>query len=126
MRASTVGTLYGALVLSVAILEGRTRFRPPRSLQFIGDVSYTVYLSHLFVLSTIGRLWRMTSPSPDTLVDNMLVFLIMFAAVVAYGWLGYRLIEEPLLRVSHRLRGRWFGNGSRSLPDSEAHSGASQ
>jgi len=110
MRVSAIGTLYGFLVLSLATLEREKKFFAPRFLQFIGDISYTVYLSHVLVLSAIGKLWGMTNPAQNSLFDNMLACLIMLAAVVSYGWLGYRLIELPILRVSHRLRTRWFEN----------------
>ena len=123
MRASIIGSLYGPLVLSVAILERRAKLSPPKSLQFVGDVSYTVYLSHVLILSAIGRLWLMASPAPNSLLDNILVCLTMLAAVVGYGWVGYRLVEEPILRASHRLRVRWFENGSRNLPNPAVNSG---
>ncbi len=126
LRATIMGTLYGSLVLSVAILERLNKFNPPKSLQFVGDVSYTIYLSHILVLSAIGRLWQMASPAPDSLLDNMLVFLIIPAAVVGYGWVGYRLIEEPILRVSHRLRVRWFDNGFRDMPNPTVNSRAAR
>lgn len=38
----------------------------------------------------------------------MFACLIMSTAVLVYGWLGYRLVEHPLLRISHNLRSRWF------------------
>ena len=114
LRVSIIGTLYGILVLSVIALEKLNKFTVPKSLQFIGDISYTVYLSHILVLSAIGRLWLMTSSVPNSLLDNMVASLIMLAAVVSYGWVGYRLIEQPILQVSHRLRARWFDNGCRN------------
>lgn len=126
LRMSLVGALYGLLVLAVATLEKRERFRPPRFLQFLGDVSYTVYLSHLLVLSAIGRLWLIASPAPHSLWDNLFACLAMLAAVVAYGWLGYRLLEQPLLQLSHRLRTRWFDTGRRRTPRPPVNTDAAQ
>jgi peptidoglycan/LPS O-acetylase OafA/YrhL len=96
--------------MSVVMLEILNKLAIPRFLQFIGDISYTVYLSHILVLSAIGRLWLLTTPAPNSLLDNMLACFTMIAAIVGYGWLGYRLIEQPILQVSHRLRTRWFEN----------------
>lgn len=70
LRVSVIGTLYGLLVLSVLTLEKLSKFIVPKSMQFIGDISYTVYLSHVLVLSAIGRLWLMTSPAPNSLLPE--------------------------------------------------------
>jgi exopolysaccharide production protein ExoZ len=108
VRVGIIGILYGLLVLSFAASEKAGRMATPRSMQFLGNISYTVYLSHTLVLSAIGRMWMMINPVPDRLYDNLLAFLIMVAAVIGYGWVGYRLVEQPALAVSHRLRTRWF------------------
>ena len=108
-HAVAVGGLYGLLLLSMVTLESAGKMAVPRSLCFVGDISYTVYLSHVLVLGTIGRLWQLTTPVPDSLGDNTLAVLLMLAAVLVYGWLGFLLVEQPLLRASRRLRARWFG-----------------
>lgn len=110
MRVTVMGTLYGLVVFFLAILEREKKIFVPRFLQFIGDISYTVYLSHILILSAIGRVWMMVNPAQNSLVDNMIVCLIMLASVVSYGCIGYRLVEQPILRISHRLRIRWFEN----------------
>jgi peptidoglycan/LPS O-acetylase OafA/YrhL len=110
LRVSIIGTLYGLLVLSLATLEREKKFIVPRFLQSVGDISYTVYLSHVLILSALGRLWAMANPARNSLVDNMIACLVMVASVVSYGWIGYRLVEQPILRVTHRLRTRWFEN----------------
>ena len=118
IRASVIiGTLYGFLVLSVVMLEKLNKFALPKFLQFMGDISYTVYLSHILVLSAIGRLWLMATPVPNSLLDNMIACFTMLLAIVGYGWIGYRLVEQPILQVSHRLRMRWFENDRRNTPN---------
>ncbi|MDG4554961.1 MAG: acyltransferase [Candidatus Competibacter sp.] len=126
VRACVVGTLYGFLVYSVAALEKSNGFSLPKPLQFLGDISYTVYLSHVLVLSAIGRLWLTATPSPNGLLDNALACLAMLTAVVSYGWVGYRLIEYPLLQISHRLRARWFDHGCRDTPKPALHADAAR
>lgn len=108
-RVLLVGGLYGLLVLAMVTLESAEKIVVPRSLRFVGDISYTVYLSHVLVLGAVGRLWLLATPAPDSLGDNTLAVLLMLAAVLVYGRLGFRLIEQPVLRASHRLRSRWFG-----------------
>jgi peptidoglycan/LPS O-acetylase OafA/YrhL len=106
-REITIGLLFGLLLLSCATLENH-RFTPPKFLQFIGDISYSIYLSHVLVLSAIGRLWLRAWQMPESFLDNIAACLVMLAAVIAYGWVGYRLIERPILHISHHLRARWF------------------
>ena len=107
-RAGMLGCLYAGLILALALLEQRKALPVPRSLQFVGDISYTVYLSHILVLSVLGRLWSMVGASADAWLDNFIVLSVMFTAVITYGWLGYRLVERPTIDFSHRLRARWL------------------
>ena len=109
-RAALVGSLFGIVIILAATLEKGNRIAVPKSMQLLGDISYSVYLSHILVLSAIGRLWKMAEPAPSSLVDNVSVCLLMLAFVVGYGWLGYRFIELPVLQISHRLRRHWFDN----------------
>jgi exopolysaccharide production protein ExoZ len=116
LRAVFVGSLYGALLVSVMALEKGSRVSVPKTMRFLGDISYSVYLSHVFVLSAIGRMWMLAGPMPGSVFDNFFVCLVMLAAVVGSGWLGYRFIEQPAIRISHRLRTRWFESSGRYAP----------
>lgn len=108
MRVCIIGALYGLLMLFLTASEKARQFSIPKSMQFMGDISYTVYLSHSLVLAAIGRIWMAINPARNGLYNSLLVCLIMLAAVVCYGWLGYRLVEQPILSITHRLRARWF------------------
>ncbi len=108
LRAGVLGCLYAMLVLALALLEQRKSLPVPRSLQLVGDISYTVYLSHILVLSVIGRVWLLAGASADSWLDNVIVLFVMLAAVITYGWVGYRLVERPTIDFSHRLRTRWL------------------
>ena len=112
-RALTMGLLYTLLIISCTALEKNGRVRVPRMMQFLGDISYTVYLSHILVLNAVGRLWQASGPFPGSVIDNFFACVIMLAAVIGYGWLGYRCIERPISHISHRLRARWFDRGGK-------------
>lgn len=107
VRALVFGSLYGLLVLSTTALEFKRALAPPRFLIRIGDASYTIYLSHVLILSAIGRLWMLTGPGVG-FADNGIALIVMLFAVLAYGLMAYRLIENPLVELSHRLRQRLF------------------
>jgi exopolysaccharide production protein ExoZ len=114
LRAIILGCLYGLLVLSVVTLEKAKKSGFLTPLKWIGDCSYTIYLSHLLVLSAIGRFWATVKPVAAGLSDNFIACLIMCVAVMGYGWIGYHLIERPIVGISHRLR-RLFFEGSPTL-----------
>jgi peptidoglycan/LPS O-acetylase OafA/YrhL len=71
-------------------------------------MSYTVYLSHLLVLGVIGRIWQIFGTAPDSLLDNVVISVLMMAAVVCYGWVGYRCFEKPVLDRSNDFSRRRF------------------
>jgi peptidoglycan/LPS O-acetylase OafA/YrhL len=108
LRAATVGILFSLLVYTAAAAERAKILQAPKTLLFFGNISYTVYLSHILVLAAVGRIWRGTFATPDSLLDNILVLPCMLLAVAGFGWLAWRLVEQPLLGISHRLRDTWF------------------
>jgi len=84
--------LYGAVSL-----EARSSCQFPRWLQALGDASYSIYLSHILVISAVSRIWgAVRLPGPW---GNALAIVVMAAAALGYGLASYRLIERPLLRV---------------------------
>jgi len=88
----TLLIVYGAVSL-----ESRSRFQFPRWLQAIGDASFSIYLSHILVVSALGHIWR--TIGQRALWDHALAILIMIAAALGCGLAIYRWIEQPLLRA---------------------------
>jgi len=113
LRVLSMGALYTLLIVSCTVLEKKGGVQVPRIMSFLGDISYTVYLSHILVLNVVGRLWQASGPFPGSVGDNLLACVLMLAAVIGYGWLGYRCIERPISHISHRLRTRWFDRGDK-------------
>lgn len=72
------------------------RFRP--HVRALGDASYSMYLTHIFLIGPAGRVWtRLCGDSaPLLFVLAMMVGTSLFAIVV------YRLVEKPLLNVFKR------------------------
>jgi peptidoglycan/LPS O-acetylase OafA/YrhL len=116
MRVCIMGALYGLLTLFLTVSEKERQISIPKSMQFMGDISYTVYLSHSLVLSAIARIWMIIKPTQNGLHDNLLACLMMLLAVVCYGWIGYRLVEQPILKIAHRFRSCWFESDYRRAP----------
>ncbi|MDE1167667.1 MAG: acyltransferase [Pseudomonas sp.] len=107
-RMLPVALVFGVLVLSLVLLERRGLIRVPGFMVVVGDMSYTLYLSHLLVLGVVGRAWGMLGPRPDSLWDNLVFIVLMMAAVLTYGWVAYRCFEKPLLDRATALCKRMF------------------
>ncbi|MFJ4143218.1 acyltransferase family protein [Pseudomonas sp. NPDC089734] len=114
-RMFAVGITFGALVLTLALLERRKKISMPRFLIAVGDMSYTVYLSHLLVLGVIGRVWGMVGAWPESYLDNLFFASLMMAAVVCYGWVGYRCFEKPVLDRANAFAKRRFRSDARMV-----------
>lgn len=97
LRMLMVGGTFGVLVVTLALLERRRQLVVPVFLVAVGDMSYTIYLSHLLVLGVIGRVWSLVGAWPESYLDNLFFALLMMAAAVCYGWVGYRCFEKPVL-----------------------------
>lgn len=82
------------------ILENRT-------LNFIGKISYGLYLYHYTFGSAFDELviaFVQKYPSTPTLLTNFyVVYCIKLALLVAISWLSFRLIEEPVLRLKKKF-----------------------
>lgn len=93
-------TVYGLASLDSA---QRTLFKP---LTIAGDWSYSLYLSHVLVLSVIGYVWRRFAG--EGLWDNVFMLGVMIAGcMIASACLWY-LFEKPCLKLFKRLRLRLF------------------
>ncbi|ODT81654.1 MAG: hypothetical protein ABS76_10880 [Pelagibacterium sp. SCN 64-44] len=97
-----IGLLLFAAVL-VALAAGMERSLPRLPLlEKLGDASYSIYLTHIFVVAGVVGVVRLLFGA-----DNpWIVWGAAMAAIpvgIAAGCLLYRLIEEPLLRRLRRL-----------------------
>lgn len=66
----------------------------------LGDSSYSLYLSHILVLSACGKLWKIASQ--DSIYENYLVLPAILIIAITVGWLSYQYIEKPLMAVSKK------------------------
>ncbi|QHF03859.1 acyltransferase family protein [Pseudomonas asturiensis] len=108
LRMLTVGSTFGVLVLTLALLERRRKITVPAPLVAVGDMSYTVYLSHVLVIGVIGRVWSLVGAWPESYLDNLFFALLMLSATVCYGWVGYRCFEKPVLERANAFGKRRF------------------
>jgi peptidoglycan/LPS O-acetylase OafA/YrhL len=86
-----------ALALYSALLYERFNgCAMPKWMCKIGDASYSIYLSHVIVLSIVGRLWVLFAAKGY--LDNVIVLIIMFIAVIIVGYISFNFIEKTFLK----------------------------
>ncbi len=102
-RVALFGTASVLLVAGAVTREAKGRFSVPAMLIRMGDYSYSLYLSHVFVISAIGRVWAAFAPAPGWL-GHVVFVAISTAACCAVGRLVNVWIERPLLRLPDRVR----------------------
>lgn len=93
---------------SVAIVAGAVAFERSYGivrwhvLEMLGDSSYSLYLSHVFVIGAMGILWKRGLVHGETREAVFAVVVVSLAVCVAV--VSYRLIERPALRLLTRRR----------------------
>jgi exopolysaccharide production protein ExoZ len=92
----------GAILVIVGVLHPMFRERKNKLLLALGDASYSIYLTHPFVLASITVLWLMITPS---VVTSIAVMALVILGCAGFGWTFYRYIERPMTQVlRHRVR----------------------
>jgi exopolysaccharide production protein ExoZ len=88
-----------ALVLTGAIyLERNGAWAPSRSLRALGNVSYSLYLSHAIVQLLLAAV--LTKLDRNHHLSSDMLWVVFVAVSTAAGFACYRLIEVPLERLA--------------------------
>jgi peptidoglycan/LPS O-acetylase OafA/YrhL len=94
-RVLTYGVPSVSIVYCLVQLETFGYFLP-NWLIVLGDASYSIYLSHVLILSALGRVWH--EFSSISVVDNLIAIPILIILMLYLGLLSYNLIERPLMK----------------------------
>lgn len=98
-RAVFVGGGYTLLLLAAALLEFKNEWAAPNVLKSLGDMSYSLYLSHILTLSVCGRVWSALGYAEGGLWATVVFWSVSLPAVIFVAYLSYRLIERPVMRL---------------------------
>ena len=98
------GACGSLIVGSLLFLEPRLPFSRVRSLLLLGDISYSLYLSHTFLIPAIALLVRRhVGGTPSYLLYLALTFVLC----AGFGTLVHFFLEIPLLRLPNGWRLPW-------------------
>lgn len=74
-----------------------------RVCDFVGKISYGIYVIHPLLIFGLSALYRNASIQlPDT-VGTILIYCIITVATIFVAWLSYRFFESPFLRMKNRF-----------------------
>jgi peptidoglycan/LPS O-acetylase OafA/YrhL len=101
-RVGIFGLPCAFIIYGLSGLENRYRIRLPSPFILVGDASYAIYLSHVLVISTVGRALALSALAGSVRASLMLI---------AFGWIGanlggillHLLFERPTLRSLHQF-----------------------
>ncbi len=98
-RPILVGVPCALIVYGAVAMEIKGASAAPGWLIALGNASYSTYLSHILVLSALGRLYAIV-PDHNIYVEAAFVIICVVAANVA-GLVSYRLIERRFGKAAH-------------------------
>ena len=98
---------FGLIVLSTWLDRGLvSAILSRRAFQWLGDISYSVYLTHAPISGTLWFFWSRIEPKLGVVppVTRSIWLVAYFAAVLISSTLTYRYIEVPARRGLMRRR----------------------
>jgi exopolysaccharide production protein ExoZ len=95
-RILSIGIPATLLVAAALTAEQTLRIPEARLLRRIGDSSYSIYLSHTFVLSGLGVLWSWIHVRSG--IVDFLAYLVALAAASVVGFVSWKLLEVRSFR----------------------------
>lgn len=102
-RTVTWGFAAFALVIAATLHEGSTK-QPAilRPLAWLGDISYSLYLSHFFTLALFVRMQKHLPPLAEGFGVLAIAAYVLLSLLVAE--LCYRFVEDPARKLLSRPR----------------------
>ena len=98
--------LPATLLVMLATYVNLPRWRLPHRL---GDISYSLYISHFFTLSAFAQIWRkLPKGHVETNIISFYAVGTVCAVIVAYCC--WRWVETPLTALAKRLLTAWHGH----------------
>ncbi|WP_161564115.1 acyltransferase family protein [Cupriavidus lacunae] len=99
-RALAWGLPAALIVDGAALMERSGSTHWPKLLRVLGDSSYSLYLTHIFVLPLIGRV--LTKLDSARIVYGDMIWIGVISIAVLFGHIFYLKFEAPVTRYLRR------------------------
>ena len=93
-RIPTFGVLAAMLIIAATSIDLKDSPKIPDLLIFLGDASYSIFLTHMPVISAITKILQ--KANLGKYYDGFLAPALLAVFAVVFGCLFYSLIEKPL------------------------------
>ncbi len=107
-RIIGLGVPAAMIVTGMIAMEQWLARRPNRNLMFLGDASYSIYLSHVVTLAIVGKLLTFAGDHGLGIVARVGFLPAALASSILVGCVIYLVMERPLLvwmtRATRRSR----------------------
>lgn len=97
-RALIFGSSSALVVVGLLVREQRRLFKPHRLLRAVGDASYSIYLSHLFVVTAAAHVWG-RSHLNTTGLEHVVFITATLVLAIAVGTASFHWLESPASRI---------------------------
>lgn len=98
LRGGTYGVSAAAIVALAVCLEGLWY---SKILNKVGDASYSLYLTHILVISQVTSFVNVKMGLTSTMGQTLVLMIPLLAILLAMVW--YKLIEKPLYDAAIRI-----------------------
>jgi len=93
----------GLISAGFALQEAGWTLRPINRLQFLGDMSYSLYVMHMPILVFVSG-WLMTRTPDGTLPHHFGPMMLICAGVLVFAYAVHWIVEQPFIRSSGKKR----------------------
>jgi exopolysaccharide production protein ExoZ len=105
-RFGIYGTASVLVLYGMVGAELRSKSYLPVILRKMGDVSYSIYLTHILVIAGIAHIWHRKATT--SIWEQSVMIGVMVFGTVIFGGLVYQFLEKPIHEFSRRLAMIWF------------------
>jgi len=95
------GWIAALMVISCLVIEGCVVIRQNRVLSFLGDISYSLYITHMvFLYAVTKKAWFFQFYKPSL---GFATFTVFVSCSILMAYIFHRLIEMPSLRLGKKV-----------------------
>ncbi|MEW9052637.1 MAG: acyltransferase [Neobacillus sp.] len=88
------------LIVGLASIDMQKDIRLPRLIKYLGDASFSIYLTNFITMSAVSKLLSSVSDFP---MPNMLVGMSLMLLAIIVGCLVYSFIEKPMAKRINQI-----------------------
>lgn len=97
------GAWSAVIVLSGLLIEIFGGIRESKMLNFLGNISYSLYLTHAIVIEAFSRYTDVFSLFNNQKGFSVVIYLVMVSLFIAY--IAHACIEKPFIKIGRKING---------------------